>query len=126
MYVCGVSVTNGSGHHSILWDRLQAVIARADPRLGRVSSAGTSVSFTVRGAPTAPVTLLLDRDPPQLVAGEEPAEIAIELDHHQAEQFARGELSLPPRLLEGRVAYRGPVRKYMIVDPVLRALLADH
>jgi hypothetical protein len=71
------------------------------------------------------VTLLLDREPPILVGGGEPAEITVELTDDQVRRFARGTLSLPSVLLSGAAGHRGPVRKYMTVDPVLRALLSE-
>lgn len=108
-----------------LRDRLTSALGSDDPRIGRLGSAGTSVCFQVLHDPAQSATVLLDRDPPSVLAGDEPAEITIELDEAQAERLARGGLSLPPALLAGHIAYRGPVRKYLMVDPVLRALLAD-
>ena len=70
------------------------------------------------------MTLLLDREPPEVVAGVEPAEITIEMDREQAARFAAGELVLPNLILRDEVAWRGPVRKYLSLDPVLRGLLA--
>lgn len=108
-----------------LGERLRLAFGGDDPRLGRLAAAGTSVSFQIREDPEQSVTLLLDRDPPAVRRGDEPAEITIELDHEQAVMLARGALSLPPELLAGHIAYCGPVRKYLTVDPVLRAVLAD-
>jgi hypothetical protein len=109
-----------------LRERLAAALAGDDPRIGRLATAGTSVTFQIRDHPEAATTVLLDRDPPQVAAAVEPAEIVIEFDHAQAARFASGELSLPPRLLAGEVAYLGPIRKYLVVDPVLRAVLAQY
>jgi hypothetical protein len=103
-----------------LRERLESALRTDDPRIGRLGGAGTSVCFQVLHDPAQSATVLLDRDPPTVVRGDEPAEITIELDEQQAER-----LSLPPALLAGDIAYRGPVRKYLMVDPVLRALLAD-
>jgi hypothetical protein len=113
------------GDRPHLRDRLESAFQTDDPRIGRLGGAGTSVCFQVLHDPTQSVTVLLDRDPPAVLGGDEPAEITIELDEQQAERLARGGLSLPPALLAGQIAYRGPVRKYLMVDPVLRALLAD-
>jgi hypothetical protein len=104
--------------------RLERVLATGDARLGRLGTAETSISFQNLDAPEASVTLLLDRQPPDLAGAEEPAEITIALTTQQAARLARGTLSLPSALLGGAVAYRGPVRKYLAVDPVLRGLLA--
>lgn len=89
----------------------------------RLGSAGTSVRFVVGGDVGGAVTLLLDRFPPVVVNGGEPAEITIELDVGQAELFVGGRLVLPNCLLRGEVGCRGPVRKYLGFDPILRALL---
>lgn len=89
----------------------------------RLGSAGTSVRFVVGGDVGGAVTVLLDRHPPVVVNGGEPAEITIELDVGQAELFAGGRLVLPNCLLRGEVGCRGPVRKYLGFDPILRALL---
>jgi hypothetical protein len=104
---------------------LQSVLASEDPRLARLGMAGTSVSFQVRDAPEQSVTVLLDRDPPTVTGGDEPAEITIELSEEQAARLARGALRLPPAMLSGQIGYRGPVRKYLMVDAVLRSLLAE-
>jgi hypothetical protein len=104
---------------------LHSVMASEDPRLVRLGQAGTSVSFQIQGAPGESVTVLLDRNPPSVEGGDEPAEITIELSREQAAHLARGTLSLPPAMLDGEIPYRGPVRKYLVVDPVLRAMLAD-
>jgi hypothetical protein len=103
---------------------LEEVVNSDDPRLTRLSQAGTSVSFVNLDAPNDSVTMLLDRDPPVVADGSEPAEITIELTGDQAGKVARGTLSLPPALLNGQVSYRGPVRKYLMVEPVLRSMLA--
>jgi hypothetical protein len=101
------------------------VLATGDPRLSRLGAAGTSVTFHNLDAPEASVTILLDRQPPDVTGEEEPAEITIDLTADQSARFARGAFSLPSALLSGDAYYRGPVRKYLAVDPVLRSLLAD-
>jgi hypothetical protein len=108
-----------------LRDRLATVFASGDPRLARLSAAGTSVCFHLIEAPHASVTVLLDRDPPGLAGGDEPAEITLELTAEQGGQLLTGALAAPAALLSGRIPYRGPVRKYLAVHPVLRGLLAD-
>jgi hypothetical protein len=107
--------------------RLEAGLALAaeDGRRGRLSLAGTSVTFNVHGAKPESVTVLLDRDPPVVVDSGEPAEVTIDLSADMADQFSRGAASLGPLLLSGGAAYRGPVRKYLIIDPVLRGLLSS-
>jgi hypothetical protein len=89
----------------------------------RLSSANTSVTFTCAGHPGEGVTLLLDRRPPAVVGEDEPAEIGIELTEEQCARFAAGQLVLSTAIVAGLVTYRGPVRKFMAVAPILRGLL---
>jgi len=60
-----------------------------------------------------------------LLTGAEPAEILIELSAEDSESLARGTLQLPAGLAARQFSYRGPVRKYLAVHPVLRGLLLD-
>jgi hypothetical protein len=100
--------------------RALEVNERATQRLAR---AGTSVTFRVDDSDEESVTLLLDRYPPELVGAGEPAEVLIQLTKQQASLFLDGGLVLPTAIYEGRVGCRGPVRKYLQVDPILRGLL---
>ena len=109
----------------LLRERLGEVFAGGDPRLRRLSAAETSVNFQIADAPQSSVTVLLDRQPPSLAGGDEPAEITIELTARQGVLFASGLLPVPSALLGGELPYRGPVRKYLAVHPVLRGLLAE-
>jgi hypothetical protein len=43
---------------------LESILDTEDPRLARLSHAGTSVSFHNVDSPDESVTVLLDRDPP--------------------------------------------------------------
>jgi len=85
----------------MLHERLGRVLERDDPKVLRLASARTSVSFTT---PRERVTLLLDRRPPALANDGEPAEIELTFDDDQAERFAAGALNLPLALLGGEVA----------------------
>ena len=105
--------------------RIVRALASPDPRIRRLAAAETSVTFVNLDAPDDSVTLLLDRDPPVAAGGHEPAEITIEMSAKQYELFSRGAFSLPAALMAGQASYRGPVRKYLSVDPVLRGLLED-
>ena len=106
-----------------LREALERALALGGRPVQRLGSAGTSVNFVVASGDSA-VTLLLDRRPPEVTDGGQPAEVTIELTSEQALEFAAGNLMLPNKILAGEVAYRGPVRKYLTFDPVLRALLA--
>jgi hypothetical protein len=103
---------------------LEQAIKVGGPQVERLGSAGTSVTFKIARSPKRSVTLLLDRDPPEVADGGEPAEITIELSAKQAERFARGDLALPTRIANGEVSYTGPVRKYLSLDPIIRSMLA--
>jgi SCP-2 sterol transfer family len=108
----------------VLRDSLERAIQLEGGQVQRLGTAGTSVTFEIADAPKASVTLLLDRQPPAVADGDEPAEITIEMDSKLATSFAKGELSLPSLILSGEVSYSGPVRKYLSFDPILRSLLA--
>jgi phospholipid/cholesterol/gamma-HCH transport system ATP-binding protein len=105
-----------------LRDALERVIATDSPKVGRLAYAKTSVRFNVEDRDD-PVTLLLDRRPPELAGSDEPAEVEIHLDAEQGEQFALGQLPLPSAIVRGLVQTSGPVRKYLEVDPIVRGLL---
>ena len=106
-----------------LRESLEGAMLLEGDQVRRLGSAGTSVTFSIVDAPKASVTLLLDRQPPAVADGSEPAEITIELTAELAASFARGELALPTRIFSGEVPYNGPVRKYLSFDPILRSLL---
>jgi phospholipid/cholesterol/gamma-HCH transport system ATP-binding protein len=110
-------------------ERLGAHIVAAldvDPRLSRrLGKAGTTVSLEIGRTAGAPdhLTLLLDRQPPELRAGREPAEVTIFLREEQAAAMAVGRLRLPALIAAGQVTATGPVRRFLAVEPVLRNLL---
>ena len=103
---------------------LEQVLAVGSPPVRRLSYARTSVAFRVADSGD-PVTLLLDRQPPALASAGEPAEVEIALTPKQVGEFCAGTLPLPAAILRGEVRVRGPVRKYLEVDPILRGLLHD-
>lgn len=108
-----------------LWKALDGALAecsetRAEVRLAR---ARTSVAFDVLDRPEASATLLLDRFPPHVVKGLQPAEVTVRLTVDQVRRFARGELRLPVAVAAGEVAFEGPVRRYLGVDPIIRGKL---
>lgn len=107
-----------------LRSRLQTVLSEDDPRVRRLGRARTSVVFHVTGQ-DEPVCLLFDRDPPAMT-DDAFAEVAIELSAADARAFALGELQLAVEVAAGHITFTGPVRKYLAVDPVLRALLREH
>lgn len=106
-----------------LIDALQDALALNGRRVHRLGSARTSVTFEILDEHGAAVTLLLDRHPPVVVDAGEPAEVTITFTTAQAVSFMRGEMVLPNQLMAGTVTSRGPVRRYLRVDPILRSLL---
>ena len=107
-----------------LREGLREALSADTAAVGRLSYARTSVRFTVEGDPES-VTLLLDRRPPALASTGEPAEIEIALSGAQAQRFALGQLPMAPAIVSGRVEARGPLRRYLEVDPILRGLLRN-
>ena len=99
---------------------LERALRHEPATLARLSYARTSVCFQVDDAPG--ITLLLDRDPAQVV-DDEPAEIEITLTAQQAGDLARGRLPMPRAIVTHAVTAKGPVRKYLEVDPMLQARL---
>jgi hypothetical protein len=106
-----------------LREALEQALAMGGRPVHRLGSAGTSVTFLLAGERDLSATVLLDRHPPEVTNGSEPAEITIELDAEQADDFIAGQLVLPNCIHQGQVLCRGPVRKYLSFDPILRALL---
>lgn len=110
---------------------LRAALARAlasdSPAVGRLSYARTSVTFTINDPVTASdteqITLLLDRRPAELCRHPQPAEIEITLTPNQATRLANGQLPMPAATINGEINHRGPIRKYLEIDPILRGLL---
>jgi hypothetical protein len=104
-----------------LTERLREALAGDEHRVRRLVRAATSVTICVDGDEAA--TLLLDRRPPVVTSAPEPAEVTIFLSAEQARAFTAGTLKLPAAVLARRVECRGPVRKFLAVEPILRSLL---
>jgi len=108
---------------AVLRDELADALRADDRAVRRLGRAGTSVAFWVEGDDAASATVLLDRQPPEVVDSAEPAEVTIHLTREDAARFARGELVLPTAIYCGLVTCEGAVRPYLAVDPILRGLL---
>ena len=104
---------------------LEHVLRHGGQEVARLKHANTSVAFRVTEGSDDRITLLLDRSPCEVVAGAEPAEIEIDLTAHQAGEFAAGRLPMTAAVVSGAVYARGPVRRYLEVDPILRGLLGQ-
>jgi len=61
-----------------LRERLERALKAGGRPVDRLGGAETSVTFKISGGEET-ITLLLDRQPPEVVDGDEPAEITIEL-----------------------------------------------
>jgi phospholipid/cholesterol/gamma-HCH transport system ATP-binding protein len=118
----GAPVVDAATAERALHAGLAALISAPSPVVRRLSYARTSVMFRVTGG-QSPSTLLLDRRPPELGGADEPAEIELELTPGQAVDLAHGRFALPAAILRGDISFRGPVRKYLEVEPMVRALL---
>ncbi len=101
-------------------------LAVARPRAAdRLRAAGTSVAITAAGAPDAGVTLRLDRPTPTVERGADArAEVSLRLRDDEPDLLARSP-HLAMRIAAGEVVARGPVRRFLRVVPVLRAVQED-
>jgi phospholipid/cholesterol/gamma-HCH transport system ATP-binding protein len=91
----------------------------------RLHYSRTSVCLKVAGSSEC-VTLLLDRSPPELASdGSNAAEIEIVFTERQAWRYAHGALHLQTELERDDLEARGPLRKFLEVEPILRGALAD-
>jgi hypothetical protein len=95
-----------------------------DPAAGaRAALADTTVGIRLSDGYT--VTLFLDREPVELDTAEYDTEIALAMTAPQLEQLIRGELALAMEIAHGRIAYTGPVRKFLRIVPILRRVAGD-
>jgi phospholipid/cholesterol/gamma-HCH transport system ATP-binding protein len=113
--------TEGATTAAGLTAALERALDGDDAFTRRLVYAHATVGFRVEGDRTA--TLVLDSAPPRLDHRASPAEVEIELDARQADDFAHGRLLLPAAVARGEVSVQGPVRKYFEVDPILRGML---
>jgi phospholipid/cholesterol/gamma-HCH transport system ATP-binding protein len=116
--------TSNTGNAGIsIAEALERALSSGLSGVRRLSYARTSVCFSVSGhGPQA--TLLLDRDPPAVAGPGEPAEVEIEIEVEDIAHFVTGSLPMPTAVLTGAAFARGPIRKYLEVDPILRGLLS--
>jgi phospholipid/cholesterol/gamma-HCH transport system ATP-binding protein len=111
-----------AGLPSRLREALTDVLESGRDAVARLKYAHTTVRFAVAGEDGG-VTLLLDRMPPAVAANGDAAEVEIELTPEQAERFLLGLLHIPAALEAGVLVARGPLRRYLEVDPILRGAL---
>lgn len=91
-----------------------------DPRLAeRLARAQTTVH--VRFSDDAGITLHMDRSPIQVEAGlVGAAEIELQGTPETFLAFVRGERHMAMAITSGELEYRGPVRKFLRILPILR------
>jgi ABC-type transporter Mla maintaining outer membrane lipid asymmetry ATPase subunit MlaF len=112
------------GSLAVVRDALEAAVAESRPEVERLTYAKVTVGFRVTSEP-GHVSLLLDRDVPEVHEGEGEDQINIDLTPEQALRFAAGQLRMATMICTGRVAATGPVRKYLEVDPIVQHLLSQ-
>jgi hypothetical protein len=104
-------------------DRFSAAMRAAarDERLSQVlARAKTTVRIELADEPDLCVTLLLDRDPVEVVDGHHPAEIEISIVSVDLARLYSPDFHLAMAIARGRVGYTGLVRKFLQVTPVVR------
>lgn len=92
----------------------------------RASRAQTTVTIHVAqpdGSAPAPLAYLaLDRDPVVVEPAGAEAEVDLILTREDLAALLAGDLHLALAIARGDVTFRGPVRKFLRITPVLRAL----
>jgi putative sterol carrier protein len=100
-------------------------IAHDPTASGRIALADTTVSVKLSDGPGHVFTLYLDREPIEMADHDDRAEITLAMTAIQLEQLIRGELRLAMEIAHGRIAYDGPVRKFLRVVPIIRRISND-
>jgi hypothetical protein len=104
-------------------DRFTAAMraAASDERLSEVlARAKTTVWVQLADEPDLGVTLLLDRNPVEIVDGHTDTEVEIAIVSADLDRLYSPEFHLPMAIARGRVRYTGHVRKFLQVTPVIR------
>jgi hypothetical protein len=105
-------------------DRFCAAMNAAahDPTLSPVlARAAATVRIELADDPELSVTLLLDRDPVEVVDGsDEPADVEISIVSVDLARLYSPDFHLSMAIARGRVGYTGLVRKFLRVTPVVR------
>jgi phospholipid/cholesterol/gamma-HCH transport system ATP-binding protein len=100
---------------------LVTVFASGAPELTRLAYAEVAVALRITGDDATNVMLLNAR--PVKVEVNAPADVELRLDAELALRFLAGGLPMTDAVISGAVHTRGPVRRYLEVDPILRSLL---
>jgi hypothetical protein len=95
--------------------------AAADPRLThRLARANTTVHLALADEPDLDVTLLLDREPIEVVDGDTPADVDVTIASVDLDRLCSPDFHLAMAIARGRVHYEGNVRRFLRVTPVVR------
>ncbi len=104
-------------------------LALADRQVAeRLAEADVRAVLELRDVPDAALTLLLDRDPPMVVAGspnDAAPTVRLTLDADDLDRMLADSTHLPMAILAGEVVFEGAVRKLLRVLPILRSAVAD-
>ena len=106
-------------------DLRSLIRAVAEDPAGGARAALADTTVRIKLSDGYAVTLFLDREPVELHTAEYDAEIALAMTAPQLEQLIRGELALAMEIAHGRIAYSGPVRKFLSIVPILRRVAGD-
>ena len=99
-----------------------------EPNFGhRLALAQTVVHVHLSDADDLVMTLLLDREPIEVVDGKEgEAEVEVFIKSRDLDRFWSGDLMLAMALAEGRVEYTGIVRKFLRIVPIMLRLTPSY
>lgn len=99
-----------------------------EPNFGhRLALAQTVVHVEITDADNLTMTLLLDREPIEIVpGGNGEAEVELYIKSRDLDRFWAGDLHLAMALAEGQVEYSGPVRKFLRVVPIMLRLTPNY
>ena len=95
-------------------------VGSRDPVFGhRLALAQTVAHVHVSDADDLTLSLLLDREPIEAIEGKVgDAEVELFIKSRDIDRFWNGEMHLAMAIAEGKVQYRGPVRKLLRIVPI--------
>ena len=110
-------------HSQEALQRFRAAMETAadDPNLSRkLARADTTVRITLADDPDLGLTLLLDRAPIEVVDHDTSAEVDLAIASVDLDRLCSPDFHLAMAIARGRVQYRGYVRKFLRVTPIVR------
>lgn len=88
----------------------------------RLALAGTTITITLSDEPDLSTTLMLDRSPIEVVLGTHEAEAQMWIASVDLQRTWSPDFYLPMAIAKGRVRIAGPVRRFLRVVPIMRAV----